>query len=356
MRSHPPIITSSDCEGAGEVFTVSAGESSRETDDPNRPPQEKATAFFREPKFLTVSSQLHLEAFVHEHPKVWTLSPTFRAEKSDTPRHLSEFWMLEAEMRTESLEDIMTSVEGLIRSLVISLSSTILLDQLTSQRPRNDFEDTDTPTMTSDDIRNRWRGLQKHPWPRISYTEAIQLLTESANAREVNFRHKPAWGEGLQPEHERFIAMKAGSNGPVFVTDYPSSTKPFYMLPTIENSAATHPPLGTVACFDLLLPEIGEIVGGSLREHRLQPLLKCMQKLEQVTPSSIEHLIDSPRPNVRSSGRPENLDWYIDLRRYGSVPHGGFGLGFDRLLGYLTGVRSIRDIVPWPRYYGRCDC
>ena len=311
--------------------------------------------FFRSPKYLTVSSQLHLEAFIHEHQNVWTLSPTFRAEKSDTPRHLSEFYMLEAEIRTGKLPDVMNLVEDLIRSVVARLKESKVGDELVSVEHITEPNEGEGISSRAEVIQQRWEGLTRRSWSRITYSEAIQLLQAAVDARQVTFCYNPSWHSGLQLEHERFIAAEIGQGSPVFVTDYPQEIKPFYMLPS-DPGMRTHPGFGsTVACFDLLLPEMCEVVGGSLREHRLQPLMQSMRRHGLYSATDAE---DVPRdekspPAVGGAG---NLEWYLDLRRYGSVPHGGFGLGFDRLLGYLAGVDNVRDVVPWPRYYGKCDC
>jgi len=310
--------------------------------------------FFRDPKYLTVSSQLHLEAFVHEHPKVWTLSPTFRAEKSDTPRHVSEFWMLEAEMRTESLEDVMSVVEDLIRSLITHLQSSALHDEIMGLRRKDGVESIADRDASPNLVSARWDGLKMSPWPLITYTDAIDLL-HSAAAEGTKFQHHPSWNRGLQLEHEKFIAQELGQGSPVFVTDYPREIKPFYMLPSAQRSASAGTQAETAACFDLLLPDGSEVVGGSMREHRLEPLMQSMSRHESQVDNT-HRPTSSNGDNASRSSKLGNLDWYADLRRYGSVPHGGFGLGFDRLLGYLAGVPSIRDVVPWPRHYGRCDC
>lgn len=354
VRLQPPIITSSDCEGAGEVFTVLSNSAPAKPAGENDADLHDQDHFFRHPKYLTVSSQLHLEAFVHEHPKVWTLSPTFRAEKSDTPRHVSEFWMLEAEMRTESLGDVMRVVEDLIKSLVASLRSSTLFDEIMSLKRRDGDESTPDRDASTNSILARWDGLGKKAWPSITYTDAIGLL-HSAAAEGTVLHHHPAWNSGLQLEHEKFIAQKVGQGSPVFVTDYPAEIKPFYMLPSTLHSPSVGTEAATAACFDLLLPDGSEVVGGSMREHRLEPLMQSMRRHGLQVDDT--HRKSLPRGHsASSSSQFGDLDWYTDLRRYGSVPHGGFGLGFDRLLGYLAGVRSIRDVVPWPRYYGRCDC
>jgi asparaginyl-tRNA synthetase len=323
-QTHPPIITSSDCEGAGEVFSIDSGKEivSEGQDD----------VFFKTPKYLTVSSQLHLEALAQSVGKVWTLSPTFRAEKSDTARHLSEFYMLEAEISfVEKMGNVMNLVEDMLRHLTTGLYESRVGQELLHGKRSGDEEGD--AARRSGELNHRWHAMMRGKWPRITYSEAINLLQNAP----VEFRHSPTWGTGLQAEHERFIASNVGAGSPVFVTNYPKDIKPFYML-----SSTTPDRHGdTVECFDLLVPEICEIVGGSMREHRLEPILEKMRAKRMI----------GPEPDELGS-----LKWYIDLRRWGSVPHGGFGLGFDRLLGYLSGVQNIREIVTFPRWYGRCDC
>ena len=338
VRVTPPVITSSDCEGAGEVFTVQPRETSAAAADGDAEPQ-----FFRVPKFLTVSAQLHLEALAAEHRRVWTLAPTFRAERSDTARHLSEFYMLEAELQTSSLDDLMLMVEGLLWFIAGSVSeSRTGHELLVASRHGGDAGAARVAL-----IERRWRGLDVRSWPRITYCEAIELLGDAAAAGSAGLGSHPSWGSPLHVEHERYIAETVGNGSPVFVTHYPRAIKPFYMLPSaavarydFPAEAADAGNRSTAACFDLLLPGMGEVVGGSLREHRLEPLTEQMRAAGLLC--------------ADEGGKPA-LDWYLDLRRYGSVPHGGFGLGFDRLLGYLSGVDNVREVVPWPRYFGRCD-
>lgn len=310
--------------------------------------------FFREPKYLTVSSQLHLEAFVHEHQKVWTLSPTFRAEKSDTPRHLSEFYMLEAEFRTGSLEAVMDLVEDLIRDVAVKIQCSEVGKELLAIKHSTDSETGNQMSSRSETISRRWDGLERKFWPRITYTEAIKLLHAAVSDHEVAFRFAPNWHSGLQLEHEKFIAGEIGQGSPVFVTDYPKLVKPFYMLPSNVEAAPVDQDQPTMACFDLLFPEACEVVGGSLREHRLEPLLNAMQE-HRLLPTTTPEKVGANTASLPKLSET-NLDWYVDLRRYGSVPHGGFGLGFDRLLGYFAGIDNVRDVAPWPRYYGKCDC
>ncbi|KAL8917064.1 MAG: hypothetical protein Q9208_008180 [Pyrenodesmia sp. 3 TL-2023] len=356
LRVQAPAITSSDCEGAGEVFSISSKASS-----PGRTPKlETSTVedelFFRKSKFLTVSAQLHLEAYMHEHPKVWTFAPTFRAEKSDTPRHVSEFWMLEAEVRTHKLEEIMGLVEDMIISLVRGLGKSSFLEELMIARRSWASSQKDEPSIKRDLLSSRWEGLKHGSWPRITYKDAIQLLQDSVKSGESEFAHQPDWESGLQLEHERYVAATVGQGKPVFVTDYPQAIKPFYMLPSTGTTSQTAGTNATAACFDLLLPDLCEVVGGSLREHRLQPLMTSMQrrnKSQAADPQGAPSDLNNPTASLETGN---TLDWYLDLRRFGSVPHGGFGLGFDRLLCYLTGIHNIRDVIPWPRHYGRCDC
>lgn len=355
VRVQPPIITSSDCEGAGEVFTVSSKPPSSRVKDGIEATEREKDELFKNPKFLTVSSQLHLEAFIHEHQKVWTLSPTFRAEKSDTPRHVAEFWMLEAEIRTESLRDVMNLAEDMIGDLAGKLQEAGFMEEILyanrGAKPA-DAEGTQFPEL----LRRRWQGLTQTPWPRITYENAIKRLQDAVESGEAKFLYEPSWTTGLQLEHEKFIATTFGQGSPVFVTDYPREIKPFYMLPSPPEDLVETTQNKTVACFDLLLPDLCEVVGGSMREHRLQQLSQSMNNhgLNVSAAGAVgQTLTDS---EVSPSSDEGNLDWYTDLRRYGSVPHGGFGLGFDRLLAFLSGTSNIKDVVPWPRFHGRCDC
>lgn len=322
VQCHPPIITSSDCEGAGEVFTVSSAAAVIG--------QAESAHFFRKPKYLTVSTQLHLEALAAALPRVWTLSPTFRAERSDTARHLNEFYMLEAEVSfINSLDPLLAFIEDMTKDLVLGISSSrIGTETLTAAGER------------ASEIEQRWKGLLENEWLRMTYTEAIEALQSAVDHNQVKFVFPPAWGAGLQAEHEKFLAQTLGGNGkggPIFVTDYPRKLKPFYMLP---SSWDTEEGRETVACFDLLLPSVGELVGGSLREHRY------------------DQLVSSMRNSGLSSGEDDlgDLRWYAELRKWGSVEHGGFGMGFDRLMCYLSCVENIREVVTFPRWVGRCDC
>jgi asparaginyl-tRNA synthetase len=295
VQVNSPILTSSDCEGAGEVFNVRSG---------------KDEGFFDKPAYLTVSSQLHLEVYAAALGRVWNLAPAFRAEKSDTNRHLSEFWMLEAELAfTDCLDDVMSVAEGMIRAAVPVGKAAE--DLLLSRR---------SPELRQT-LSKRWEMLSSpNKWPRISYREALSILKDQG-------KENVTWQEGLSTEHEKFLAKEV-FRGPVFVTDYPTEQKPFYMKASIDSDK-------TVACFDLLVPEMGELIGGSLREDNYEVLVASMEN----------HSMDV-----------QDLDWYVDLRKQGSFPHGGYGMGFERLVSFVCGVENVREAIGFPRWYGSCVC
>jgi asparaginyl-tRNA synthetase len=340
-------------------------EADRTQDNGDHKASRESDKFFRSPKYLTVSSQLHLEALAQSVGKVWALSPTFRAERSDTPRHLSEFYMLEAELSfVDDANEIMDVVESLLRAIAHDLKSSQLGEELLSVWASSS-QDEDSK-LTLSDITARWDGLTRENWPRITYADAISKLQDAVSRDQVKFDFRPQHGAGLQAEHERYLAETVGCGSPLFVTDYPRNIKAFYMAPSKQTTTSDES-LNTVACFDLLVPELCEIVGGSMREHRLEPLLEAMSShgLLKTPGSASETIVDAAEtadthipvtPDHALAGIQGNLEWYADLRRYGSVPHGGFGIGFDRLLCYLAGVSNIRDVVSFPRWYGRCDC
>ncbi|EDN95278.1 hypothetical protein SS1G_11155 [Sclerotinia sclerotiorum 1980 UF-70] len=228
------------------------------------------------------------------------------------------------------MDSVMDLVENMLRHLTTNLYSTQVGKEILEAKRSGD-EETDTINRNWE-LTRRWEGMMKESWPRITYTRAIKELQESGQS----FEHPPIFGSGLQAEHERYIADAIGLGSPVFVTDYPKPIKPFYMLPS-ENSGEGKTS-ETVQCFDLLVPEVCEIVGGSMREYRLPELISAMRANGMVRGDAGEEDFGS-------------LKWYTELRRWGSVPHGGFGLGFDRLLGYLAGVQNIREIVTFPRWH-----
>jgi asparaginyl-tRNA synthetase len=286
-----------DCEGAGEVFRVTPDQSAASTDTA----EGKIPEFFGSPAFLTVSSQLHLEVFSSAFPRVYTLQPAFRAEGSHTSRHLSEFWMLEAEISfVDTLEAIMVTLESSIKHVLANRSVTLC--SLPEQ------------TVYFDRVVNS-------PWKRITYTEAVDSIQSSMGDTSIK------WGDSISTNQERWLADTVGEGLPVFVTDYPMDMKPFYMRLNPSNGDQR-----TVSCFDLLVPRIGELAGGSMREERL---------------GKIEEAIE------RFGMDPEQYRWYTELRRFGSASHGGFGLGFERFISWIGGWENIRECIPAPRWKGR---
>ncbi|XP_061484956.1 probable asparagine--tRNA ligase, mitochondrial [Rhineura floridana] len=302
MHIHTPIITSNDCEGAGETFQVEPANEARE---PRENPH-----FFDIPAFLTVSGQLHLEAMAGAFTKVFTFGPTFRADNSQSRRHLAEFYMVEAELSfVESLQDIMQAMEDHFKKVT---------EMVLSGCPHDAelFHKHVAPGQEA-----KLERMLKNQFITMSYTEAIEVLKQ---ARQV-FTYRPEWGLDLQSEHERYLAQHCGEI-PVFVFNYPYDLKPFYMRDNEDG------PCHTVAAFDLLVPGVGELCGGSLREDRPDFLQSRLQRL----------------------GLEDTYQWYIDLRRFGSTPHGGFGMGFERYLRCILGVENIKDVIPFPRFPHSC--
>jgi asparaginyl-tRNA synthetase len=305
---HTPIITASDCEGAGALFRVT-------TLDPERPPRREDGRvdyhqdFFGKPAYLTVSGQLQVEAFACSMGKVYTFGPTFRAENSNTPRHLAEFWMIEPEMAFYDLEDNMALAEQFLKRIIQDA-----LDHCAEDM--SFFAD-----RIDKELFNRLRNVLDHPFRRVPYTEAIEILLRSGQAWEFPV----AWGNDLQSEHERYLTEKH-FGCPVILYDYPRTLKPFYMRVNDDGR--------TVRAMDVLVPGVGEIIGGSQREERLEVLEERM----------------------REQGlNPEGYQWYADLRRFGTVPHSGFGLGLERTLLFLSGMANIRDVIPFPRTPGNAE-
>lgn len=308
LHIHTPIITASDCEGAGEMFRVT-------TLDPADPPRAKdgkvdyREDFFERPAYLTVSGQLEAEIFACSHSNVYTFGPTFRAENSNTSRHASEFWMIEPEMAFCDLQGDMDLAETFIKELV----------QDTLDFSGDDLAFFDQ--FVDKGLLERLRFVLERPFRRLPYTEAVEILKGSGES----FAYPVEWGASLQSEHERFLTEKH-FKCPVSVFDYPKSIKPFYMRTNDDGR--------TVAAMDVLVPGIGEIIGGSQREERLDVL----------DAGIAAHGLD-----------PEDYWWYRELRRFGTVPHAGFGLGFERMLMFLTGVGNIRDVIPFARTPGNVD-
>jgi asparaginyl-tRNA synthetase len=305
---HTPIITGSDCEGAGELFRVT-------TIDSRTPPRREdgnidyGQDFFARSTYLTVSGQLEAEAFACALSKVYTFGPTFRAENSNTSRHANEFWMIEPEMAFCDLRGNMDLAEQIVKYLIYDIRS-------------NCVEELDLFAKFVDkELIARLDFVLERPFQRITYTEAIDLLAKSGE----KFEFPVAYGLNLQSEHERWLTEKH-FNCPVTVFNYPKEIKPFYMRLNDDDK--------TVTAMDLLVPGVGEIVGGSQREERLEVLEANMRR----------HKMD-----------PADYKWYLDLRRYGTVPHSGFGLGFERMLMFVTGVSNIRDVIPFARTPGSAE-
>ena len=305
---HTPLITASDCEGAGEMFRVT-------TLDIDNPPRDEqghvkvSEDFFGKPANLTVSGQLNAEAFCMAFRNVYTFGPTFRAEKSNTPRHAAEFWMIEPEIAFADLNDDMALAEAMVRYVIADVMERCPeeLDFL------NSFVDKG--------LIDRLTHVRDSDFARVSYTEAIEILKNSGE----HFEYGAYWGMDMQTEHERYLAEKHFGR-PVCVYNYPKEIKAFYMKQNDDGK--------TVAAVDVLVPGIGELIGGSQREDRLDVLEARMDELG----------LDR-----------ESYWWYLELRKYGSTPHAGFGLGFERLIMYLTGVSNIRDVLPFPRTTGSAD-
>ena len=308
VYAHTPIITGSDCEGAGEMFRVTT------LDLNNLPKNEDGTVdfskdFFGKETNLTVSGQLSAETFAMAFRNVYTFGPTFRAENSNTARHAAEFWMIEPEMAFADLEDNMEVAEEMLKYII-----QYVLDNAPEEMEFfNSFVDKG--------LLDRLHNILNNDFGRVTYTEAVDLLIKSGK----KFEYPVEWGIDLQTEHERYLTEEIFKK-PVFVTDYPKDIKAFYMRMNDDNK--------TVAAMDCLVPGIGEIIGGSQREDDYDKLVARMKELGL---------------------KEEDYGFYLDLRKYGSTRHAGFGLGFERCIMYLTGMSNIRDVIPFPRTVNNCE-
>lgn len=300
---NPPIITASDAEGAGEMFNVT-------TINPNDPPRREdgkvdyTKDFFSKKSYMTVSGQLEAEDYALAFGNVYTFGPTFRAEVSNTPRHAAEFWMLEPEMAFADYNVCMDTAEDMIKYAIDYI--------LENAKDEIEFFNQ----WIDKGLIERLTKLRDSEFARITYTKAIELLKESGE----KFEFPVEWGMDLQTEHERYLSEKI-VGGPVFVTDYPKDIKAFYMKRNDDGK--------TVAAFDMLVPGVGELIGGSQREERYDELVKSM---------------------IDNGLKPEEYQNYLDLRRFGTVVHSGYGLGFERAMMYVTGMKNIRDVIAYPRY------
>lgn len=298
---HTPIITGNDCEGAGELFHIT-----------NHSPYGKSAIkdakddFFGKPAYLTVSGQLQGEIFAMSHGEIYTFGPTFRAENSNTSRHLAEFWMVEPEVAFNDLKDNMALAEDFFKYVG---------KQALEKCPHEfSFLENQYKVINQEELHRLFEQKFQH----ITYTDAVTQLQKSGQ----KFEYEVKWGIDLQSEHERYLTDTV-FKCPTIVTDYPKTIKPFYMKVNSDDK--------TVAAMDVLVPKVGEIIGGSQREDQLEIILARMNELGLAT---------------------ETLDWYLDLRRFGTTPHAGFGLGLERLVQYLTGMGNIRDVIPFPRTPG----
>ncbi len=305
---HTPLITGSDCEGAGEMFQVT-------TLDMDNVPKtgegktDYSQDFFGKPTNLTVSGQLNAETYAFAFKNVYTFGPTFRAENSNTPRHMAEFWMIEPEMAFADLKDDMMLAESMLKYVI----AYVMENAPEEMAFFNQFVDKG--------LLDRLAHVAGSDFAHVTYTEAVEILEKHNDA----FEYKVSWGCDLQTEHERYLTEEVFKR-PVFVTDYPKEIKAFYMKLNEDGR--------TVAAMDCLVPGIGEIIGGSQREDKLEVLEARMEELGL---------------------RKEDYGFYLDLRRYGSVRHAGFGLGFERCVMYLTGMSNIRDVIPFPRTVKNCE-
>lgn len=316
---HTPIITGNDAEGAGEMFRVT-------TLDPATPPRNEAGGvdfkqdFFGKATNLTVSGQLQAEIGALALGKVYTFGPTFRAEKSNTSRHLSEFWMIEPEAAFFDLENDMDLAEDFIKFLINFCLDNYyedleFLDQRIQQEEKNLAADKRRPMPLLEML----KFVVEDDFARITYTEAVDILLRSKPFKKGQFEFPVEWGVDLSAEHERYLVEKHFKK-PVIVRDYPKDIKAFYMRLNDDNK--------TVAAMDILFPYIGEVIGGSQREERLDKLMQRMTEMD------IHH---------------DELSWYLELRKFGGCPHAGFGLGFERIVQFITGMGNIRDVIPFPR-------
>ena len=302
-----PIITASDCEGAGEMFRVTTLEMENIPQADGK--VDYSQDFFDRPSFLTVSGQLEAEIFATALGKVYTFGPTFRAENSNTSRHLAEFWMVEPEMAFHDLDDNMDLAEKFLKHIF----STVLKECGEDMNFFNErIDETVIETLES---------IASCEFVRLTYTEAVEILEKS----DQQFDYPVEWGADLQSEHERYLTEQHFS-GPVILHDYPRTIKPFYMRVNDDEK--------TVRAMDVLVPKVGEIIGGSQREERLDVLQQRMAEQD----------LD-----------PESYWWYLDLRRFGTVPHAGFGLGLERVVQFVTGMANIRDVIPFPRTPGNAE-
>ena len=327
---HTPIVTASDAEGAGEMFRVTTlpmdGSAQRNEDGSINYKED----FFGKSTNLTVSGQLEGELGAMAFGDVYTFGPTFRAENSNTTRHLAEFWMIEPEVAFNDLEDNMNLAEEFIQYLIKYVMDNCKEDlEFLDARLVEEEKQKPQAERSEFGLLEKLNFVINNKFERITYTEAIQILLESSHYKKKKFKYEVAWGVDMQSEHERYLVEKHFKK-PVIVTNYPASIKAFYMRMNDGCESGKE----TVAAMDILAPGIGEIVGGSQREERLEKLLARMESM---------HI------------PAEEMSWYLDTRRFGTVPHAGFGLGFERMVQFVTGMGNIRDVIPFARTPKNCE-
>lgn len=316
---HTPIITASDAEGAGEMFRVTTlpFDNTPRTDDQQ---VDFSEDFFGKSTNLTVSGQLEAELAATAFSEVYTFGPTFRAENSNTARHLAEFWMIEPEVAFNDIHDNMDLAEEFVQYIIqYALDHNQEDLQFLAQRQADEEKQKPQQERSETGLIEKLEMVVNNRFERITYTDAIDILLQSPVYKKKKFQYEVKWGTDLQSEHERYLVEKHFKK-PVIVTDYPKEFKAFYMRQNDDGK--------TVAAMDILFPGIGEIVGGSQREERLDKLMQRMEEMDIPT---------------------EEMYWYLDIRRFGSVPHAGFGLGFERIVQFVTGMGNIRDVIPFPR-------
>jgi asparaginyl-tRNA synthetase len=325
MRTHAPIITGSDAEGAGEMFRVTML-------SPDKPPLNEegkvdfSKDFFGKATNLTVSGQLQGEIAALALGKIYTFGPTFRAENSNTPRHLAEFWMIEPEMAFYDIIDNMDLAEAFCKYLIAYVLEHNATDlAFLDQRLKEEEKSLPADKRRELGLLEQLEFVVNNDFVRITYDEAVAILMQSKPYKKGQFEFPVEWGRDLQAEHERYLVEKEFKK-PVIVRNYPKDIKAFYMRMNDDDR--------TVAAMDVLFPGIGEVIGGSQREERESVLIDRMEK---------------------SGIHPEEMDWYLDLRRFGGAPHSGFGLGFERMVQFITGMGNIRDVIPFPRTPGNAE-
>ena len=352
---HLPVITWTDCEGGNEVFSVSSQVSKKQG-------SAQSDSFFADRKFLQVSAVFHAEAFVLGLDRIWTLSPCFRAERIDDDRHLAEFWMLEVAVNyVESLDDILRLIKEMIHAMVDHLKSSSVGKEVLHCLIYAEC-DQGHPRQVTKTLLDRWDLLLTSEWPVITHADAVELMLKATVKSNITFMKIPRDGSDLKEEHENYLVDHFKS--PVFLTHFPTKARLFsalqspHKVQTDDRADASKKQYQTTEAFDLLLPGVAEVCSGGLREHRLETMLQVMRDKEFFSRNESATSTSSANqyPGLLSNESLESLEWFADLRRWGTAQHGGFGIGFERLLMYLTGVASVKDVVSFPRYPGVCGC